>query len=112
MIEIRLDNLAHYKFHISGLIEFLQTSLVLAKFPLCCGQVMKLAIRSYVIDGHVFRCLVCRTFSSIRKGTFFEKSKLSLYQIVMLIAYYCEGIHSQNFLIKQLEISHQEKLVH
>ncbi|KII67234.1 hypothetical protein RF11_13870 [Thelohanellus kitauei] len=73
---------------------------------------MKLAIRSSVIDGHEFRCSVCRMFSSIRKGTFHEKSKLSLYQIVMLLAYYCEGIHSQNFLIKQLKISHQKTFVH
>ncbi|KII60925.1 hypothetical protein RF11_13898 [Thelohanellus kitauei] len=111
MTEIRLDDLAHYKLNISGLIEFLQTLLLLTKFPLCCGQIMKLALRSSVIDGHAFRCLVCRTFSSIRKGTFHEKSKLSLYQIVMLLAYYCEGIHSQNFLIKQSELSHHETLV-
>ncbi|KII64577.1 hypothetical protein RF11_06334 [Thelohanellus kitauei] len=111
MMEIRLDDLAHYKFKISGLIEFFQTRLLLPKFPLCCDQIMKVAIRSSVIDGHAFRCLVCRTFSSIRKGTFFEKSKLSLYQIVMLIAYYCEGTHSQNFLIKQLEISHHKIVV-
>ncbi|KII71908.1 hypothetical protein RF11_13673 [Thelohanellus kitauei] len=111
MIEIRFDELAHYKFKRSGLIEFLQTHLLLPKFPLCCGQTMKLAIRSSVIDGHAFRCLVCRTFSSIRKGTFFDKFKLSLYQIVMLLAHYCEGIHSQNFLIKQLEIGYRQTVV-
>ncbi|KII64973.1 hypothetical protein RF11_05949 [Thelohanellus kitauei] len=52
MMEIRHDDFYHYKFNISGLIEFLQTRLFVPKFPICCGQKMKLVIRSSVIDGH------------------------------------------------------------
>ncbi|KII66685.1 hypothetical protein RF11_12714 [Thelohanellus kitauei] len=109
--EFKIDDLARYKFNISGLIEFLQTRLVIPKYPLCCDQIMKFAIRESVIDGHAFRCLVCRTLSSIRKGMLFEKSKLSLYQIIMLLACYCDGIHSQSFLIKQLETGHRQIVV-
>ncbi|KII64972.1 hypothetical protein RF11_05948 [Thelohanellus kitauei] len=44
-------------------------------------------------------------------SAFFEKSKLSLYQIVMPLAYFCKGIHSKDFLIKQFEISHHKTVV-
>lgn len=48
---------------------------------------------------------------SIRKGTFFEKSKLKLHAILMIIGYYSEGVTSQRFLMKQIGIITPQTIV-
>ena len=62
-----------------AIITFLQSKNVLARQKECpCGAMMKLQKRSDVSDGCRWRCPDCRKAISIRKGSFFEKSKITL----------------------------------
>ena len=70
-----------------AVIEFCQRHKLLAIEKVClCGQTMNLVKRKN-IDGIVWRCqrMTCKKEVTIRKGSFFEKSKLTLIQIMDMI---------------------------
>lgn len=50
-------------------------------------------------------------YKSIRFGTFFSNSKLTLYQILTLLVYSAEGITKQDILKKQLDINSNNTVV-
>ena len=69
-----------------GIITFLQGKHVLASQKQCaCGAMMGLQKRADISDGCRWRCPDCRTAVSIRKGSFFEKSKLTLQKWLLLM---------------------------
>jgi hypothetical protein len=41
------------------------------------------------LDGYNWRCELCRQWNSIRKGSYFERSRLALYTIVHLLYHFC-----------------------
>ena len=69
------------------LIDFLQQKHLLASNRVCsnCGTAMGLRQKSDVSDGCIFRCGSCKTTKSLRAGSFFSKSKLSLQQWLVLL---------------------------
>ena len=59
-----------------AIITFLQGKNVLARQKQCsCGTMMEIQARSDISDGYRWRCPDCRKGVSVRKGSFFEKSK-------------------------------------
>lgn len=66
---------------------------------------MNMVKRSANLDGVAFRCTICFKFKSIRTGTFFELSKLTLYQIFAFIFMYCRGMSNQNLMKTELNVS-------
>ena len=69
-----------------GIITFLQGKHVLASQKKCpCGTMMVLQSRQDISDGCRWRCPDCHKCISIRKGSFFEKSKLSLQKWLLLM---------------------------
>jgi hypothetical protein len=56
-----------------------------------CARPMGLCVRSKIMDNFFWRCRYCKTCCNIRKGSFFERYKLSTETIVMLMFYWlCE----------------------
>ena len=69
-----------------GIISFLMSKGILAKEKKCaCGLDMELSERRDVSDGFRWHCPECRKCVSIRKGSFFEKSKITLQKWLLLI---------------------------
>ena len=69
------------------LIDFLQQKHLLASNMVCsnCGTAMTLRQKSDISDGCIFRCASCKTTKSLRAGSFFSKSKLTLQQWLVLL---------------------------
>ena len=67
----------------NALIFFLQQQGLLAPGRFCekCQKNMHLLNTSFCIDGKMWRCSKCKAKVSIRRGSFFEKSHLQLWQI-------------------------------
>ena len=69
-----------------AIITFLQGKNVLARQKQCsCGTMMEIQARSDISDGYRWRCPDCRKGVSVRKGSFFEKSKITLQKWLLLM---------------------------
>lgn len=69
-----------------GIIAFLQGKQVLASGKQCpCGCAMVLQGREDISDGCRWRCPDCHKAISIRSGSFFEKSRLTLQKWLLLM---------------------------
>ena len=57
-------------------------------------------------DGIAFSCnrRTCRLYKSVRMGSFFEGSKLSLCECMLLIHLWCKG-YTENLIDKDFEFS-------
>ena len=64
-----------------------------------------------VILGYVLRCAQCRTRPSIRNGTFFQQSHLSLSQIFELMYYWSRLEDSIDKIMHELEIGSPSTIV-
>ena len=94
-------------------ICFLQNLGLIPKERLCqkCNTMIGLK-KDNVLDGYSFKCNTCRTRLSIRGGTFFEGSKLLLWQIFLLMYLDVFDIQmSYSMLMKQLQIGSRETIV-
>ena len=63
-----------------------------------CGVAMVERQRSDISDGYRWRCQRCKTSKSIRDGSFFAKSKLSLQKWLILIFWW-----SQQYPVKDAQ---------
>ena len=69
-----------------AIVAFLQSKNVLARQKQCrCGTMMVLQDRTDISDGCRWRCPDCKAAVSIRKGSFFEKSKITLQRWLLLM---------------------------
>lgn len=110
--KIKIDAFAAFKNNIYALIKFFQHFGLIPKKVFCCGYwCYNLVVNNRFPDKYAFRCRIGREFTTIRKGTYFENSKLSLYHILMLMVYYAEGVTKQDFLKKQLDIDSNSTIV-
>ena len=74
------------------LITYLQRKNLLASNKTCpCGTAMQLSTRSDVSDGVRFRCPGCHKCTTIREGSFFSKSHLSLQKWVILMYWWARN---------------------
>lgn len=71
---------------------------------ICCNTPVSLHNRDEARDGKRWYCTVCRAEFSVRDGSFFQRSRLSLRQIIMIIYHWVED-HPQKFIVKEAEIS-------
>ena len=72
---------------IDGIISFLQGKGLLAQQKTChrCLVPMNIARRASHTGGCAFRCPQCHTYTSLRSGSFFVKSRLPLQKWLLLI---------------------------
>ena len=69
-----------------GIIAFLQSKRVLARQKQCgCGKMMAMQDRADISDGCRWRYPDCHKACSIWKGSFFEKSKITLQKWLFLM---------------------------
>jgi len=63
-----------------------------------CGSVMEEWPYGHSKDGIVWRCPSrdCRATSSIRKGSFFERSHLALHQLLDLTSLWCLEVSNKD----------------
>ncbi|CAL8095023.1 unnamed protein product [Calicophoron daubneyi] len=74
-----------FKFRPCSIAKYLQDRRLLPSRRACvCGHVMRVQELTRSNDGCVLRCTRCKAKASIRNGTFFSKSRLSLTQITQL----------------------------
>ena len=68
------------------IIAWLRSKGLLASSCTClCGNAMRERSKRQITDGICWYCPSCKKTKSIRKGSFFEKSKLTLQEWLMLI---------------------------
>ena len=74
----------------AGIIPYMRTHHLLAQQQNCsrCGVSMREWPRSDVRDGVSWWCPSCKTRKSIRKGSFFEKSHITLQQWLLLLHFW------------------------
>ena len=72
------------------LISWFRTKRLLARSQDCatCNIPMRQGTRKDITDGLVWRCSQCKTTKSIREGSFFSKSRLSLQKWLLLIHFW------------------------
>ena len=72
------------------LIGWFRAKRLLARTQDCssCGVSMRPGQRRDETDGLVWRCPQCKTTKSIREGSFFTKSRLSLQKWLILLLYW------------------------
>ena len=70
-----------------NLVNYLQQRQLLADNQTCtnCGIPMNLRQKADLSDGQIFRSSTCKTTKSLRVGSFFSKSKLTLQKWMVLI---------------------------
>ena len=74
------------------LITYLQGKNLLSTNKACpCGSAMHLSSRSDVSDGVHFQCPDCHKCTSIRDGSFFSKSRLTLQKWVILMYWWARN---------------------
>ena len=119
--ELTLVKLAiRFKERKGSLIEWLQSNRMLSPFKFCesCNTEMSLGICSRAIDGVTWRCQIkeCRKKTNIRKGSFFERSHLELWQILALTYLWSSSCGSSRgpsyeWIMKELEIGGEHSIV-
>ena len=84
-----IDVAAYMAGDTSELVNFLQQKHLLASSMACsrCTLQMVLGQKSDISDGTIFRCGSCKTTKSLRAGSFFSKSKLTL-QLWFVLLYW------------------------
>ena len=93
-------------------ISFLQHVGLLPKTKDCEQCHTSMALKQMnITDGCAFRCYKCKKKVSIRKGTFFEGAKLSLWQVFFMMYVDINDIGmSYDMLMKQAKISSRETI--
>ncbi len=82
-----IDDLGHIIWGGTGeIVTYLQGKHLLASAKTCrCGATMNLGEKSDISDGLIFRCPACKTTKSIRDGSFFNMSRLTLMEWLILL---------------------------
>lgn len=76
--------------NVDSTIQFLREKKLLSSNVHCCDELCKI-VKDKGTDGQIFRCVRCRRKSSIRKGSFFSKSKLKLQHLLLLLYFFVTG---------------------
>lgn len=71
----------------------------------------KLAPYSRSLDEFAWRCITCRSTRTIRDGTFFSNSKLTLRQVMDLMFYWSQGLDSHVFINRHCGIKGDATIV-
>ena len=71
----------------------------------------KLGASSRMSDGWVWRCSRCKSTRSIRHGTFFANSKLSIHQVLDLMFFWSQRLDSHSFLRRHCEFASEATIV-
>ena len=76
----------------AAIVAFFQGKGLLANNINCaqCGVAMVLSDRADISDGCRWRCPQCRKCVTIRKGSFFEKSRLTLQKWLLLMHWWAK----------------------
>ena len=96
-----LSNLSPFE-----IITYSQKQGLIANNYLCskCNVDMTVAPIETVIDKYAWRCKKCRSRKSIRRGTWFSNSHLSLSSILQLTFFWCDKLE-RRIIRRELEIS-------
>ncbi|XP_052828993.1 uncharacterized protein LOC128249432 [Octopus bimaculoides] len=84
--------------------QFLASVGLIHNSPECCKERMNLATRSTVADVKLWRCTVCRQFRSIRRGSFFSDSRLTLTRLLELMYYWAKIDCKQSVVMNEVGI--------
>lgn len=89
-----------------SVITYMQESRLIAQSMVChkCRRNMTVQEYNQSLDKATFRCSFCKSRTSIRKGSIFEGSHLSLSNILMIIYFMSAGI-LQKTISEMLNIS-------
>lgn len=108
--EISWCDLAIIRHDVSYVIRMLKSIGLLRETYFHCVDACNIGINNNSRDGYVFRCPNCKTTISIRIGSFFYRSHLSLFQIFGMIFLYNRGPFKNEFLMHELKIVSKETI--
>ena len=85
-------------------INWLRDYGLLARAMQCkCGEEMYEGAYANSQDGYKWKCRACKSSCSIRFGSFFHPSKLSITSLLQFMYLWCEDIQSHAIMEKQLQ---------
>ena len=90
-MELNIFDLVPILSDISTCINFLRGRNLLVQDYFCCNQTCSKVRDPKTSDNEVFQCKLCRRRYSIRSGSFWAKSKLSLLVLVSVLYFFCKG---------------------
>lgn len=98
------------QFETELLIRILKEIGLIRNSYYCCDVQSNVRSRSRLSDGVMFRCPVCKSYKSIRTGSFFEQSRLSLWQIFGLLYLSSDSIIKYKFIKKELNVKAKQSV--
>ena len=91
-MELALLDLTGVLQNVNLCIEFLRgRNLLLANYH-CCRQICSIVRDSSLSDSQIFQCNVCKKRHSVRKYSFWSKSKLPLTVLLALLYFFCQDL--------------------
>ena len=104
--DLIIDDIIMIAFSYEDTISWLRNYGLLARQMRCkCGVLMYEANYAHSQDSYTWRCRVCKTVCSLRYGSFFYGSKLSLPSLFKFLYYWSEDIQSHAWMEKHLRWS-------
>ena len=104
-MELDLFDIADVFQNVSSCINFLRGCNLLLQDLLCCNQICSKVRDSSISDKQIFQCKVCAKRQSIRKFSFWTKSKLPLTVLVAVLFFFCQDLsvtQTQKLLKKRI----------
>ena len=86
-------------------IEYMRGRNLLLQDLMCCRNICSKVFDSGTSDQQVFQCNICKSRKSIRKGSFWSKSKLPLTILLAILYFFAQDLsvsQCKNFLKKRV----------
>lgn len=91
---------------VENIVDFLREKRILCSSYQCCGKPCSI-IKSHSSDGQMFRCATCRKKKSIRVGSFFSRSQLTLKVLLTIVYFFTQKAQVKDVLnYMKGEVSH------
>ena len=91
-MDLDIFDVANLFQNVKQCIQFLRgRNLLLADF-FCCNQIASKMMDVSLSDKEIFQCKTCGKRTSIRKGSFWTKSKLPLTVLLALLYFFCQDL--------------------
>ena len=91
-MDLDLFDVSHLFSNVRECIDFLRGRNLLLSDLLCCNQIASKVMDVSLSDKQIFRCKLCNKCTSIRKGSFWSKSKLPLTVLLAILYFFCQDV--------------------
>lgn len=90
-MDTSIFDVSHIWSNVEKTIEFLQQHRLIKENHVCCGMNCNL-VKCHTKDGKEFKCYTCGKRYSLRTGSFFSRSKLSLCVLLTVVYFFSNNL--------------------